>query len=119
MDSFQDIIQYLVSGVNPITNINEIATVMCASPSTVYGYRNQGTEPKFSQVVALNKFWVEQKGCHILERVFRPPGDDDSYSRIQSIKEELAALEAELDGRAQKKLIRGCGCEASTSFDHW
>jgi|SRR5699024_1052116 len=101
MDSFQDIIQFLTCGVNPITNINEIAVVMCVSPSTVYGYRNEGTEPKFSQVLALNKFLVEQRGCHIIERLFRP-STNGTRSKFQVIKEELAALEAEIQNKQIK-----------------
>lgn len=99
MNTFQDIIQYLLW--NNICTIEEIAGAMYVTPPTVYGYKNQGTEPKFSQILALNKWLAKVKGCYIIQNVFheapRPDwGDRPTEERLEIIATEANAIKNEL-----------------------
>lgn len=106
MNTFQDIIRYLLW--NDICTIEEIAGAMYAAPATVYGYKNQGTEPKFSQIVALNKWLVAKKGCYIIQNVFReaprPDWEDQPIEqRLKIIAVEANNIKNELVTRWNQK----------------
>lgn len=89
---FSQIIYEVTGGSDPYMSVEEAASVMMVSPSTIYDYRTDRTEPSYSKIIAL-AHELNKKGYHKLSLQFwcngrgRANGDtrDETCSIVRSL----------------------------------
>lgn len=73
MKNFSQILQEITGGIDPMCTVSEIAGVVKAHEQTVYSWKNDGTEPRYSQIVILSHYLVEQHNYKNLAMQLWPP----------------------------------------------
>lgn len=89
---FSQIIYEVTGGNDPLMSVEEAASIMMVSPSTVYDYRQDRTEPSYSKIISL-AHELNKRGYHKLSLQFWRNGQgrtngctkDETCAIVQSL----------------------------------
>lgn len=82
MKSFSQILHEVTGGTNPLCTVAEVAGVMRVHEQTVYGYKNDHTEPSYSKIISLSHYLIEEYGYYKLAMQFMPPCKGKANGRV-------------------------------------
>lgn len=83
MKNFSQILQEITGGVDPMCSVSEIAGVTKAHEQTVYSWRADGTEPRYSQLVALSHYLIDQYDYYTLAMQMMLPCVGRANGKVQ------------------------------------
>tara|TARA_R100000908_G_scaffold21969_1_gene8823 strand:+ start:49952 stop:50341 length:390 start_codon:yes stop_codon:yes gene_type:complete len=63
---FSEILNQITGGINPLCTIREVSDVMGRNTQTVYGYRNEQSQPDFEDVKRLSRYLIKEYGYYRL-----------------------------------------------------
>jgi len=101
--SFSQVLTEVTGGTRPICTVKEIASVARVHEQTVYSWKNDDTEPRYSKLMDIAHF-LNKRGYHRLSLQFfdNPGGEANGCVKDETIEivRQLAIVSDATDGQA-------------------